>query len=305
MRYYSLETDTFITRDPAGMIDGPNLYCYVNQNPWTKFDPEGLDPNSYYDPTNYDSPGRGWVTNDLYALSTILNGGPTSGAAAQHLLNQLYPVQKKVDTAAIMLVGGEVAAPLVGATVKMSGAGIEYAAGYKATTEVVEEGTGSGTVTVAAAPTPGPVSQSTITSWAPKGVTPDLNPGRWVMLGERTPFNYVGTGLIGPKADLQPNFPFMKFSWDTVPYENSITGQVPSSSIQWPPGLEAWKGILGQRVIKPLPDIPTTPDSPIAPTTPTAPATPIAPTAPPTQQAPPTTVQQPPQSSSGPPPGVD
>jgi hypothetical protein len=24
------------------MIDGPNLYTYVNQNPWTKFDPEGL-----------------------------------------------------------------------------------------------------------------------------------------------------------------------------------------------------------------------------------------------------------------------
>jgi hypothetical protein len=24
------------------MIDGPNEYCYVNQNPWTNFDPEGL-----------------------------------------------------------------------------------------------------------------------------------------------------------------------------------------------------------------------------------------------------------------------
>ncbi len=41
-RYRDLETDTFITRDPAGFIDGPNLYCYVHQNPWTKFDPEGL-----------------------------------------------------------------------------------------------------------------------------------------------------------------------------------------------------------------------------------------------------------------------
>jgi RHS repeat-associated protein len=32
----------FLTRDPAGMIDGPNEYCYVRQNPWTSFDPEGL-----------------------------------------------------------------------------------------------------------------------------------------------------------------------------------------------------------------------------------------------------------------------
>ena len=37
-----LETGTFLTRDPAGMVDGPNLYAYVRQNPWTHFDPEGL-----------------------------------------------------------------------------------------------------------------------------------------------------------------------------------------------------------------------------------------------------------------------
>ena len=41
-RYRDLETGTFITRDPAGFIDGPNLYTYVVQNPWSKFDPEGL-----------------------------------------------------------------------------------------------------------------------------------------------------------------------------------------------------------------------------------------------------------------------
>ena len=29
-------------RDPAGFVDGPNLYAYVRQNPWSKFDPEGL-----------------------------------------------------------------------------------------------------------------------------------------------------------------------------------------------------------------------------------------------------------------------
>ena len=40
--YRDLETGEFITKDPAGFVDGPNLYSYVNQNPWTKFDPEGL-----------------------------------------------------------------------------------------------------------------------------------------------------------------------------------------------------------------------------------------------------------------------
>ena len=41
-RYRDLDTDTFITRDPLGFVDGPNMYAYVGQNPWTKFDPEGL-----------------------------------------------------------------------------------------------------------------------------------------------------------------------------------------------------------------------------------------------------------------------
>ena len=49
-RYRDLETGTFITRDPLGFVDGPNVYTYVVQNPWTKFDPLGLkaaidDPN--------------------------------------------------------------------------------------------------------------------------------------------------------------------------------------------------------------------------------------------------------------------
>ncbi len=41
-RYRDLETGTFISRDPLGFVDGPNVYCYVGQNPWSAFDPEGL-----------------------------------------------------------------------------------------------------------------------------------------------------------------------------------------------------------------------------------------------------------------------
>ena len=44
-RYRDLETGTFLSRDPAGFIDGPNLYTYVVQNPWTKYDPLGLHAN--------------------------------------------------------------------------------------------------------------------------------------------------------------------------------------------------------------------------------------------------------------------
>ncbi len=41
-RYRDTETGAFLSRDPAGFVDGPNLYTYVMQNPWTKFDPLGL-----------------------------------------------------------------------------------------------------------------------------------------------------------------------------------------------------------------------------------------------------------------------
>jgi RHS repeat-associated protein len=41
-RYRDLETGTWLSRDPAGFVDGPNLYAYVRQNPWTAFDPDGL-----------------------------------------------------------------------------------------------------------------------------------------------------------------------------------------------------------------------------------------------------------------------
>ncbi len=34
-RYRDLETGVWLSRDPAGFVDGPNLY--VNQNPWTSF----------------------------------------------------------------------------------------------------------------------------------------------------------------------------------------------------------------------------------------------------------------------------
>jgi RHS repeat-associated protein len=41
-RYRDIETGVWLSRDPAGFVDGPNLYAYVKQNPWSGFDPDGL-----------------------------------------------------------------------------------------------------------------------------------------------------------------------------------------------------------------------------------------------------------------------
>jgi hypothetical protein len=39
----------FLTRDPLGFKAGPNMYTYVRQNPWTNFDPEGLDIHALHE----------------------------------------------------------------------------------------------------------------------------------------------------------------------------------------------------------------------------------------------------------------
>jgi RHS repeat-associated protein len=41
-RYRDIETGVWLSRDPAGFVDGPNLYAYCTQNPWSSFDAEGL-----------------------------------------------------------------------------------------------------------------------------------------------------------------------------------------------------------------------------------------------------------------------
>jgi RHS repeat-associated protein len=53
-RYRDPATGTFLTRDPMGFKAGPNMYTYVRQNPWTHFDPEGLDVNMNLYPPGSD-----------------------------------------------------------------------------------------------------------------------------------------------------------------------------------------------------------------------------------------------------------
>ena len=42
-RYYNPELGRFLSRDPAGMVDGPNMYVYVKNEPVNKVDPWGKD----------------------------------------------------------------------------------------------------------------------------------------------------------------------------------------------------------------------------------------------------------------------
>ena len=73
MRPRDLEFGVFITRDPAGFVDGPNVYTYVTQNPWSAFDPLGLDKEGTFEA----------IDSALYNTSQILND-PSHGLEAAH-----------------------------------------------------------------------------------------------------------------------------------------------------------------------------------------------------------------------------
>jgi Rhs family protein len=56
-RYYNLLIGRFITPDPLGMVDGPNLYAYCNSDPIDLVDPWGLEAGGIIFPGPTPIPG--------------------------------------------------------------------------------------------------------------------------------------------------------------------------------------------------------------------------------------------------------
>ncbi|WP_147263766.1 RHS repeat domain-containing protein [Roseimicrobium gellanilyticum] len=85
-RMRELDTNVWMSRDPAGFVDGPNLYAYVRQNPWSKFDPNGL---SGVDPVREISDGM------RRAFDWVLDLG---GEMADTGVKSVKDIYKLVDT---------------------------------------------------------------------------------------------------------------------------------------------------------------------------------------------------------------
>ena len=117
MRYRDLETGTFLTRDPIGYADGPNVYCYAHCNPITGYDPYGLWK------MNWAKFGKGLAVAAVVAAVVV-----TGGAA-------LAPIIASASTAVI----GGTATAAIGTALAIGGAGfggVEVGkAAYEFTTE--------------------------------------------------------------------------------------------------------------------------------------------------------------------------
>ena len=77
-------------------------------------------------------------------------------------------------------------------------------------------------------------SSQVVTHWGPTGMT-GLRSGDWVMTGGASFRNWLMAGAKSARSG----------------WESSITTTVPKASLQYPPGWEWWKGLIGQRVYMP------------------------------------------------------
>ena len=249
---------------------------YVNQNPWSAFDPHGLEERSFWGKA-YDllKPVFDYVVGTAEAWDRApehvvrgdggdLVNGVVAGAAdrgakllgeGQEMMLGLPADTPGTGTALLLDLAAENRKRASGTEAGKDGAqlgdagvltgsfvGLEAKLAEK-TTKTVGRATGRLVDKTSAT--------TKVTSWADEGITPDLNPGRWVVEGKATKLNFFKTGLWGPKTSKK--FPFVQKS--KVPFKNSITDDVPSSSVVSPKTTSKEPGALikklwGQKKLK-------------------------------------------------------
>ena len=235
-RGYDPEIGKWLSADPIGEAGGMNLYAYADGNPVSLSDPFGLCGESEGGFWNQVGGALESLGESLFFASRDPQGAAAAGT--DRIINGTFGGGSTVL--------GNIE-PLRNAGVYQTGSaadrGGEFMAAYATTLGLVagasEAVSGKGGVNAGE-------NLKTVTSWADEGITPDFSPGRWVQLGKATKTNFCKTGLPGPKLYLNP----LKLQRSKVPFTNSVTREVPASSLQWPSGVEKWKGILGQRQIK-------------------------------------------------------
>jgi RHS repeat-associated protein len=234
-RYYSPYLMRFLNADPIGFSGGMNWFAFADGNPISLSDPFGLQAaqNDFFGQVMDRVNG---LSNSMFAASRDPQGASAAG----------------VDRLVNGVMGGGNAPfgavePLQSAGVYQEGSYADQGGDFMATYYMTANYAG-GVSSAWGAPRNSVVSgggMKQVTSWAATGTTPDLNPGRWVQLGDATRVNFWKSGLPGGKVQTNP----LRYERSNVPITNYISGQVPASSLRWPTGWEKPKGILGQRQI--------------------------------------------------------
>jgi hypothetical protein len=85
----------FLSRDPLGFKAGPNMYTYVQQNPWTHFDPEGLDLHALHEfwagmGDSFIGIGKGIAHAAMHPIATAISAATFSAQGTLHPIDRLH-----------------------------------------------------------------------------------------------------------------------------------------------------------------------------------------------------------------------
>jgi len=106
-RYRDLEAGVFISRDPLGFVDGPNVYAYVAQNPWSRFDPEGLSFKDMFDVIRMEGIGGTLRTMGNSVYNDVFGDIEASATQGAYLAGQTGSTAEGIGYAAFSAIGGK------------------------------------------------------------------------------------------------------------------------------------------------------------------------------------------------------
>ena len=235
-RHYSPALGRFLERDPAGYIDGSNLFEYCRGGPLSGLDPTGLFVEWLADKGRQAIEGakelidlvtgrakeedarwvnaiRGDSENQVRQICEALANDKITAEEAER---QIAKARSLVSTAA-----SELQSIRDGEWLEIQKTAIEIG------TTVATGGVAGRVFTLIR----GSLNTVKITHWGAKGAT-TIRTGEWVMVGPRSIGNWIWSGLGGGGRA----------------YTHTVTTKVARSQLAWPSGWEWIKGFLGQRI---------------------------------------------------------